>query len=181
MSRTVTIQLRKPIVSACVVDKATACPEREGAEPEGLERREQKGGLVQVCKALQEALGEVNEFRKNLFREHKEQIAKLSVEIARKILMQEVQDGNYKIESIVEKTLESASTHQDAVVHLNPEDFAQYEKLRESAPKSALADIKVVADPNVGRAECLLETPRGIVESFINEHLERIGEAFKNV
>jgi hypothetical protein len=29
------------------------------------------------------------------------------------------------------------------------------------------------------RAECLLETPKGIVESLIDEHLERIGKALK--
>jgi flagellar biosynthesis/type III secretory pathway protein FliH len=44
-----------------------------------------------------------------------------------------------------------------------------------------MGGISFVGDPNIGQAECVLETPKGIIESFINEHIERLGEALKKV
>ncbi len=176
MSQTVTIQLEKPIASAKLLD---------GAETVSSEAKEanvlaqQKESLAQLCQALQDAANKVNEFQENLFKEHKEQIAKLSVEIARKVLIQKVQEGDYKIESIIEESLKNAPTRQDVVVHLNPEDLSQYQKLQEEDAADTLAGIKFVPDPKIGRAECLLETPKGIIESLINEHLERIVKALE--
>jgi flagellar biosynthesis/type III secretory pathway protein FliH len=65
------------------------------------------------------------------------------------------------------------------VVHLNPEDFVQCQKLQQDDTAGTLAGVKFVSDPNIGRAECLLETPKGMIESFINEHLEQIDQALK--
>jgi flagellar biosynthesis/type III secretory pathway protein FliH len=134
---------------------------------------------MQICQALQDAINKVNELQENLFNEHKEQIAKLSVEIARKILVQKVQEKDYEIESIVKEALKNAPTRQDVVVHLNPEDLIQCQKLQQDDTTGTLAGVKFVSDPNIGRAECLLETPKGMIESFINEHLEQIGQALK--
>jgi flagellar biosynthesis/type III secretory pathway protein FliH len=134
---------------------------------------------MQICQALQDAINKVNELQENLFNEHKEQIAKLSVEIARKILVQKVQEKDYEIESIVKEALKNAPTRQDVVVHLNPEDLIQCQKLQQDDTAGTLAGVKFVSDPNIGRAECLLETPKGMIESFINEHLEQIDQALK--
>jgi flagellar biosynthesis/type III secretory pathway protein FliH len=180
MSQTVTIRLDKPIARAKLLDEAAEQPTRQATEGERTELPEsQKEGLAKVCRALQDAVNKVNQFQENLLKGHKEQIAKLSVEIARKILMRQVQEGDYKIESIVEKAVENAPTRQDMVVHLNPEDLMQYQKSQENEPNTTLTGVKLVADPSVGRAECLLETPTGTVKSFIDEHLQQIGEALK--
>ena len=39
--------------------------------------------------------------------------------------------------------------------------------------------VRFVADPEIGRAECVVETPEGIVESTLDAHLSEIGEALK--
>ena len=182
MSRTVTIRLKKPIASAKLQNGArggATTTSAGGKEAELL--RLQKESLVQVCEALQDAVNQVNEFQEKLFKEHKEQIAKLSVEIARKILVQKVEEKDYGIEPIIEEALTNAPTRQDVVVHLNPEDLVEYQKVQQDDPASCrtLSDVKFVSDPNIGRAECLLETPKGIIESLIDERLERIGKALE--
>jgi flagellar assembly protein FliH len=141
----------------------------------------QRASLSQACQALQETVNKINEFQENIFKGHREQIAKLSAEIARKILAQKIQSGDYEIESIVQESLKNVPARQDVVVHLNPDDFAQCEQAQQAAGSSVLAGIKLIADPNIGRGECLLETPKGIIESFIDEQIERIGEALKKV
>lgn len=145
------------------------------------ELENQKTRFAKLCQTLGNITEKLRQFSDEASTKHKEQIAKLSVEIARKLLMQKVQKGDYEIESIVKEALENAPTLRDVVVHLNPEDLASCQKLQADVPNSGLADIKFVADSNIGRAECLLETPKGIVKSSFDEQLERISEALEKV
>lgn len=139
----------------------------------------QNAALSQACRTLNSLINKLNQFCDTIFTEHKEEIAKLAVEIARKILMQKVQDGDYEIESIIKEALKNAPTRQDVVVHLNPEDYALCQKVKQDQPNGELAGIKFISDSNIGRAECLLETPKGIIKSLIDEHLEQIANALK--
>ena len=95
--------------------------------------------------------------------------------------MQKVENGDYKIEPIIKETLSSAPVRQDVVVRLNPADLAEWQKLRENEPGEDFTGIKFVPDASIGRAECVLETPKGIIESLINQHLEQIGKALRKV
>ena len=137
----------------------------------------QKHMYEEACRTLQGLVAKLNQIYDEIFTGHKDEIAKLSVEIARKILMQKAEDGDYEIESIVKEALKNAPTRQDIVVHLNPDDLAQCKKAQQDEADGALAGIKFVSDQNIGRAECLLESPKGIIKSLIDEHLERVGKA----
>jgi flagellar biosynthesis/type III secretory pathway protein FliH len=130
-----------------------------------------------VGRSLQNIVVRLNQFYEQIFAGHKEEIARLSVEIARKVLVQKVQDGDYKIESIVKEILNNAPTHQDLVVRLNPKDLAECQKVQQENGGDVLAGVKLVADANIGLAECILESPKGIIKSLIDEHLEQIGRA----
>jgi flagellar biosynthesis/type III secretory pathway protein FliH len=181
MSQTLTVHLEKPIVSVEISDNPHlfSCESKEA----GAEQIPTQGSQTfsKACQALNSVIAKLNQFCDTLFVEHKEEIAKLSVEIARKVLMQKIQDGDYEIESIVKEALKNAPTRQNVVVHLNPEDHILCQKAQEEEPSGALAGIKFVSDPDIGRAECMLESPKGIIESLIDEHLERIGKALKTV
>jgi len=184
MSRTLTVHLERPVVSAKILDNRpdgieTELSGRGGVNSGTLEA--QKAVFSQACQTLNDVVSKLNEFCDKVFAGHEEAIAKLSVEIARKILMQKVENGDYEIESIVKEALKNAPTPQDVVVRLNPQDLAQCQKAQQDEPSGDLAGIKLVSDPNIGRAECLLESPKGIIESLISEHLERVGKALTKV
>jgi flagellar biosynthesis/type III secretory pathway protein FliH len=191
MTQTLTIRLEKPITSAKFLDESAG---GIGGKVHGLgqansaansvqipaqDSEVQKNIFPQACQAINGVITKLNQFYEKMFTEQKEEIAKLSVEIARKILMQKVEDGDYEIQSIVKEALSKAPTRQDIVVHLNPEDLAECQKALQNEPDGTLTDVKLVSDSNIGRAECLLESPKGTVESLINEHLDRIGKALK--
>ena len=181
MSQTLTVHLEKPIVSVRIVERASS-PLRNGQDGRTTaEENEELKSLESAKSAIKNVVAKLNQFCDRLFAEHKEEIARLSVEIARKILMQKVQNGDYEIESIVKEAIENAPTRQDVVVHLNPEDHLLCQKAQQDEPNGNFAGIKFVSDQNIGRAECLLETPKGIIESLIEEHLERIGKALKTI
>jgi flagellar biosynthesis/type III secretory pathway protein FliH len=185
MTRTVTIHLDKPIVSATIMDAAPMLSNKSNngglqtVAENSKNHNPDQSGFSQACQTLKALIEKLNQFCDRLFAEHKEEIAKLSVEIARKVLAREVQDGDYEIESIVREALKNSPTRKDLVAHLNPEDHILLQKALEDDSNSDLASIKYISDPNIGRAECLLESPKGIIESLIAEHLERIGNALK--
>jgi len=140
----------------------------------------QQQTMNSVIEALHAAARELKHVQENIIKEHKEQIARLAVEIARKVLMQEIKEGDYKIESIIQEALNNAPTHQGIVVHLNPEDFAECQISEAEQDTEIFKDLKLLPDPNVGKAECLIETPKGVIESVIEEHLENISKALTN-
>jgi flagellar biosynthesis/type III secretory pathway protein FliH len=133
--------------------------------------------VSQVCQILKGLAEKLNQSCDKLFTEHKDEIAKLAIEIARKILMQKVSQGDYEIESIIKEAIKIAPTQQNIAVHLNPEDFIKCQKLQGDDSGGVLAGIKFISDPDIGRAECVLDTPKGIVKSLMSEHLNRIGKA----
>jgi len=182
MPKTVTTQFAMPIVSAEILPDYQ--PSAEAAELSnstgGLEAEAeqvsdvQRNSFAQATEMLKAVTVKLNEFYEQLFSRHKEEIARLSVEIARKILARKISDKDYEIEKIVEQALQEAPVQEDIVVHLNPDDLADHEKAGEGG---SLPGIKFVPDANVGRAECMLETPKGTIESSIEDNLEKIGKA----
>ncbi len=187
MSGTLTINLSKPVASVGIMDDP---PELCGGEqvkaqdvPGQVLKEEleaQKAIFSQACRTLNGVVDKLNDFYDKAFVGHSEEIARLSVEIARKILMHKVENGDYEIESIVKEALEKAPSRQDVVVHLHPEDIAQCQQAQQDEPGSVLVGVTLVSDSSIGRAECLLESPKGIVKSLIDENLERIGRALEN-
>ncbi len=141
----------------------------------------QNAPLLHVCQILNDIADKLHKFYENVLMEHSEEIAGLSVEIARKILVQKVDEGDYEIVTIVKEALKNVPTRQDVEVHLNPEDLVQCQKALHDEPGCTLTGIKLISDPNIGQAECLVKSPRGTVHSFIDEHLQQISEALKKV
>ncbi|OHB54124.1 MAG: hypothetical protein A2Y12_07990 [Planctomycetes bacterium GWF2_42_9] len=139
------------------------------------ELKAQKFLYEQACRTIQAIADKFKENYETIFAQRNEDIAKLAVEIARKVLMQAVDDGNYKIEEIVKEIIKNAPAQNDLVVHLNPKDLADMQKIG----TDVFSGVTFVGDNNIGRAECLLESPKGIIRSLIDEHLEQIGRALK--
>lgn len=190
MPGTVTVNLSKPITSVRMLDDNGVDVESSAAgslnpatdAERGMlveDLRTQKNSYREACAALQGAASKLNEFYDEVFADRKEEIAGLSVEIARKILMQKVEDGDYEIKSIVMEALKSSPGHQDLVVHLNSQDLASCRKAQEDDDGGGLSGVKLVADHDIGRAECMIESPKGIIKSLIEEHLDQIGKALK--
>lgn len=113
------------------------------------------------------------------FNQQKEQIAKLSVEIARKILAHKVEQRDYGIEEIVKQAIDDAPVNEDIVVRLNPDDYATIEQLVKTPDIKIAKSVSFVADSRIKPAECILETPKGIIESFIEQQLDKIAEVLK--
>ena len=128
---------------------------------------------------LEKASQEVKQFHNDIFSTQREHIAKLSVDIAEKILLKEIGERRYEIETIVQESLKNAPSQHGVVVRLNSEDLDVYQKAAKESGKDVLANVKLMADANLGPAQCVVETDKGMIEYFIEQHLQLIGEALK--
>ncbi len=174
MEQSVTVHLEKSVSSVQFLEQL---PDGDFMQIEDLELHKQQ--LEQLCLNLQEVVNRLNNSYKKIFIEHKEQIAKLSVEIARKILAQKQDQGQYQIESIIQEALKQAPSLENVTIYLNPDDLANLEKTQQPGSGSISEQLNLVADADIGPAECRIVTPKGVIESVIEKHLERIEEALK--
>jgi flagellar biosynthesis/type III secretory pathway protein FliH len=176
-----TFKLSRPIGSISIVESGPAVMEPTSLESVSDEHIEidmqtntktQKLQYDKALEALESAARKLQLVYERTIVEHRQAIAKLSIEIARKILSQKVKDGDYQIEAIVQEALNNAPSRQNIVVRLNPQDFAKCQQMQQN--DSMLASVKLVADPGIGPAECIVETPKGKVESLLDSHLEQV-------
>jgi flagellar biosynthesis/type III secretory pathway protein FliH len=136
-----------------------------------------RAAIEQSCEALNAAAAKLNQMYESTVVRYKEDIARLSVEIARRILAQKIQNGDYKIEEIVKEAIQSTPANQALEIHLNPADLEQCKDTIKERLNCTTKGMEFVSDPNVGRAECVIKTPKGTTESLIDIHLEKISEA----
>lgn len=178
MTAMLTVNLDRPVVSATLLGGSTAeGVTGQAADPTVLAKlNAQIECYKDLCNTLQGAVSRVNQFCEELVGEHSEAIARLSTEIARKVIMRNINDGDYQIETIVTETLKNAPGVDDVVIRLNPQDLTECRNLQQDTA-SSLTGVELLADPGIGRGECVLESPKGIIKSLIDEHLERIGNA----
>jgi flagellar biosynthesis/type III secretory pathway protein FliH len=197
MPEMLTIQLSRPVADARVLTtpgeatgiidarqraegrQAEGAHGEPSADVQGLERRTQE--LAQRCEIVGGIAEKLDKLYQETIARHQAEIAKLAVEIAGKILICRTSRGEYDIQAIVEEALKRAPTRQEITVHVSPDDLPRCQQLQQDNPDGPLAALDFAADWSIARADCLVETPKGMVRSFVEEQLERIGEALMKV
>ena len=132
MAKSIRIQLPRQVQSVNLVDQAgtplpasTPASEPDSTDPlpveatgvsaeetalavDGLQKQ-----LAQTCQVLDSVTAKLKAFHEQSLASHSEDIARLSIEIARKILAQKVQEHDYEIVAIVQEALNTASQYSD--------------------------------------------------------------------
>ena len=166
-------------------DASSRAEERAGASPEQQQRMKEQSdaelaGLRSAQAALEDASSKLRQLQDRFLAEAEEQLLTLSIDIAEKVLMQAIEAGRYEIDPIVKEALSRIPTNADVVVRLHPDDLDRSELSRQEEDSQTLGGIRFVADPAVNRAECLLQTSDGTVQSSVQEHLADIAGALKS-
>jgi flagellar biosynthesis/type III secretory pathway protein FliH len=188
MPETLTIHLARPIAAVCMAEGPGPSTHPTTGEPEihnpqsTLRRSEGRSReLDQLCALVTSLADKLNRLYEETIANHRSEIARLAVEISRRILAQRVANSDYDILAVVEEALKRAPTRQNVVVQVNPQDLPACQRLQQDDADGPLAQLEFVAEESIARADCLVETPKGIVQSFVEQHLERISEALMKV
>ncbi len=131
--------------------------------------RRARAALEQACRQVQNAHEE--------FAAHaEEQLLDLAVEIAAKVLMQEIRAERYEIEPIVRQVLDKAPTGASLTVLLNPSDLERCGKID---PPTGAGEIIFKPEASVPPGGCRVDTPDGLIQTDPAEHLVEIAQTLK--
>lgn len=178
MADRIEIQLPRPLAAVGAPGQEQSGRREEQARREMQERVEgELAELRSARAALAKAQARFHDLQETFRREAEQQLLDLSMKIARKVLMQEIQAEQYDLDPIVREALSRIPPRMDAVTHLHPDDLARCEMAREDKELSGAGSVRFVADPDVRRGECFVQTSHGTVESSIEGHLQEIASA----
>ncbi len=137
----------------------------------------EKQALTDSIKLLHNTVQNLNSLSERLTEQQKADTVRLSIAIANKILTHRAQQGDYDIEDIISKTLASAPINRDIIIKLNPDDLAAIQKADGQGIGESFENLKFIADISVKRGDCVVETPKGIVEHIVEDSLDKIEKA----
>jgi flagellar assembly protein FliH len=147
------------------------------AHAEGLRegRAQAEAELSSVCEALGKALLATGSLRPQLLHEAEDDLLKLSVLIAKKIMLREFACDPGIMAGVVQAAVEMACDEGNVVVRLNPAEYlvavecVEFKELLREHP-----GINLKPDAAVGRAGCLVETARGNIDAGVEAQLDEI-------
>jgi len=183
MAQELEIRLSRPPASVELFAGPGQAPPAPGQAPIDAAAEAQKeieaerGRLAAAATALEQAAGQFAELQEQFIRTAEAQVVELALEVARKVLTQEVQAGRYEIDPIVREALSRVGPRVEVVVHLNGVDLERCGLVAQQAETTGPGSIRFLADPKIPPGGCLLQTAQGVVESSIDEHLDRVAEA----
>jgi flagellar biosynthesis/type III secretory pathway protein FliH len=177
------IKVDRQVASVAVLAAPAIEAARREAEAHSTLKRQQETELQSLRlarKSLEAGAEAISGVYDKMVCAQSQQVAHLAVEIARKILRSRVEKEDYRIEAVVEEALRQAPAKHGVTVRLHPDDLARCKESQEQAGGGPLGAVEFIGDPGVGKAECIIETPKGSIESLLEEHLVKVEEALRS-
>lgn len=139
-------------------------------------KRQAERGLANVFKALRDAVEELSSLREQVIRESEEDLLKLAVMIARKVIHQEIAIDRLILAKIVAAAVSGASERDEVVIRLNPEDYrlvsAHKHLYLGGCADERLVEIK--ADDAIAPGGCIVDTATGEIDARPDAQIDEI-------
>jgi len=152
---------------------------RAEAAAVGVKAEAARAGQELGFNAVVATLREFQAERARLLSESKDQLLRLALRIAEKIVGREIQTNSATILDIVAQALEGARSENRIVVRVHPDDVAQLK-----SDSHALVDsvgrpmnLSIIADQDVGRGGCIVKTELGTIDARLETQLRVLGRA----
>lgn len=182
--RSIRAQAEK-IVAQAVSDAATL---RKTAEADGRRAGEQAieslvdkkvaSQLETVLPALRSAIADIERSKQGWITSWERHAIHLAAAMASKVCRREVQRQPEITVDLVREALELAGANSQVRLVLNPDDKAAIDRQLQLviAEFSRVATAEIVADPNITRGGCRVETEFGVIDQQFEAQLKRIEE-----
>jgi Flagellar biosynthesis/type III secretory pathway protein len=153
-----------------------------GAHEEGYSKgfEEGKAAFDKSLKDIQTESQKLNESYKQLIGSAEPQIIKLVLEIAQKVIDEDVKINKENMVRIVKNALEMCYEKQSAVIKISASD---YEYLNQNVPDlltqiNSYENISIKQDANLKDNDCVVDTSFGTVDMGIDKRFAKIEDAF---
>lgn len=162
---------------------------RKKAEEEGY-----KSGWDKAMEEAQQRLEQARQMSEDLIEQaHKERlsilsscesiIVRMALDIAEKIVEQEIKTNPDIITKLVQNIIDSMNTAETYKILVNPEDYVNLaaEIAERTFSPTGNDNIQLVADSSVSRGGCVVETDLGSVDARVETRMASLEEALMDV
>lgn len=173
------LEMRVAEMEAEMVRRAEAARATGFREGEAAGMARAGASLEPVLQNLTRTIQELAAYRGRFRKEAEQDLVKLSISIARKILHRELAVDPNAILALVRIVLESIDAREVHRVRLHPADAAVVEKFL--AAMGAPQQMVVTADATLERGAVIFETARGNLDASIQTQLAEIERGFADL
>jgi flagellar assembly protein FliH len=141
---------------------------------EGKELAER--GLVNVFRALRASSETIHNLRDKIFRESEDELIKLVMLVARKVIIREITENRTILAGIVQNALAGLSAREEITVRINPDDYLLVTSGRDELMQNELLNERLLLkpDPSVSAGFCFVETAMGTVDASLDGQMDQI-------
>lgn len=140
-------------------------------------RAEYEKGLAAQREEIGKALTDFGTQRANYFQNVEEQVVRLALAIARKILHREAQMDPLLLAGVVHVALEKIGAGASTRLRANPVDLAVWRAYFAQSSEN-LSTPELIGDPELKPGRCVLETNMGSTEISLETQLQEIEQGF---
>ena len=152
---------------------------------EGLDRGRRQG-LATADKMIEEAV-EIKrralEKKENMVKEAEAEVVRIVMEIARKVLGEQIRIDRDTVLEPARKALEKCTFSSRATMKVSPDDYdvVELNKKRLLAEVEGITQLEIVVEDTLPQGSCLLETEAGYIDSGVEVQLDRIEHTFREL
>ena len=128
--------------------------------------------LKGACKSMGVALRELNGLREKVLRESEEDLLKLAMVVAKRIVRQELTVDRRILANVIRAAVSGVAEREEIVIRLNPEDFKAVSANKQLFLGNEQTSIK--ADEAVTVGGCMIDTTMGVIDASIEDQLEEV-------
>ena len=150
-------------------------------EKAGIESGKEK--IESVVNSINKGLSELIKIRQDIYLETEQEIVKLSMAIARKIVCNEIRVNKDTVVNVVKEALEKVEGNEKVKVKLSSKDF-QFIKSKKPGIIDKITNIENVGfemDESIPDGGCIIETISGDIDARIEKQFQAVEEAFESL
>lgn len=152
---------------------------------EGFEKGRQQG-LATAERMIEEAIDvkkRALETKERLVKEAEAEIIRIVLEVARKVLGEQIKTDREAVLGVVRKALEKCTFSGRVAMKVSPDDYDVIElsKKRLLAEIDGITQLDIEVEEGLSQGSCVLETESGFIDSSVEVQLGRIENTFKEL
>ena len=150
-------------------------------EKAGIESGKEK--IESVVNSINKGLSELIKIRQDIYLETEQEIVKLSMAIARKIVCNEIRVNKDTVVNVVKEAVKRVEGNEKMKVKLSCKDF-QFIKSEKSEIIDKITNIENVGfemDESIPDGGCIIETESGDIDARIEKQFIAVEEAFQSL
>ncbi|MEA3436145.1 MAG: FliH/SctL family protein [Thermodesulfobacteriota bacterium] len=161
----------------------------EKAYAKGFARGEKAGiksgneKIESVVNRINKGLSELTKMRQNIYLETEQEMVKLAMAIARKIVCNEIRINKNTVVNVVKEAVKKVQGSERVKVKLSNKDF-QFIKSEKPVIIDKITNIENVGfeiDDSISDGGCIIETESGDIDARIEKQFQAVEEAFQSL